>query len=316
MNTLSVSDLLTKLEEKYSQTGQSLTANLEGLLYLDYLKYWDYVQVETLLTLQKPKTNFPDEMIFIVYHQITELYFKLILWELEQIANETLPPAIFLEKIQRLNRYTQALVNSFDIMSVGMQPEQFKKFRMALLPASGFQSAQFRLIEIASTNFINLTTADFRTKTDTNNITTAEIYEHIYWKRGATETETGKKTITLQHFEEKYSETFLQWAYQYRDKNLYQKYLQIPTDCDEIEDIRKALREFDYLFNIEWALSHLKSAVRYLREQGKPIDATGGTNWTKYLPPNFQRIIFFPSLWSQEEKDEWGRKKVEDMLRM
>jgi tryptophan 2,3-dioxygenase len=313
MNYTSVNDLLSKLEEKYSQTGQSLTANLEGLLYLDYLKYWDYVQVETLLTLQKPKTNFPDEMIFIVYHQITELYFKLILWEIEQIANETMPPAIFLEKVQRLNRYTQALVNSFDIMSVGMQPEQFKKFRMALLPASGFQSAQFRLIEMAATHFINLTTAEFRAKANSNT-TTAQMYEHIYWKRGATETETGKKTITLQHFEEKYSETFLQWAYQYRDKNLYQRYLQLPADCEEITEIRKALRDFDYLFNVEWALSHLKSAVRYLREKGKPIDATGGTNWTKYLPPNFQRIIFFPSIWSEQEKDEWGRKKVEEML--
>ena len=310
-----VSELLGKLEEKYSQTGQSLAANLEGLLYLDYLKYWDYVQVETLLTLQKPKTNFPDEMIFIVYHQITELYFKLILWELEQIAEQSLPPAIFLEKVQRLNRYTQALVNSFDIMSVGMQPEQFKKFRMALLPASGFQSAQFRLIEIAATDFIHLATADFR-NTANHNTTTAEIYEHIYWKRGATETETGQKTITLQHFEEKYSKTFLQWAHQYKDKNLYQKYQQIPAECEAIDQIRKALREFDYLFNVEWTLSHLKSAVRYLREKGKPIDATGGTNWTKYLPPNFQKIIFFPSLWSEQEKDEWGRKKVEEMLKI
>ncbi|MFN3315321.1 MAG: tryptophan 2,3-dioxygenase family protein, partial [Raineya sp.] len=271
-------------------------------------------EVETLLTLQKPKTNFPDEMIFIVYHQITELYFKLILWELEQIANENLAPSLFLEKIQRLNRYTQALVNSFDIMSVGMQAEQFKKFRMALLPASGFQSAQFRLIEIAATDFANLTTSDFKSQIN-QNTTIKEIYEHIYWKRGATETQTGKKTITLQHFEEKYSETFLQWAYEYRDKNLYKRFLQI-SDCPEMEEIRKALREFDYLFNVEWSLSHLKSAVRYLLEQGRPIDATGGTNWTKYLPPNFQKIIFFPSLWSEQEKSEWGRKKVEEMLKI
>ena len=309
----SVTELLAKLEEKYSQTGQSLAANLEGLLYLDYLKYWDYVQVDTLLTLQKPKTHFPDEMVFIVYHQITELYFKLILWEIEQIADNQLTPSAFLDKICRINRYVQALVNSFDIMSIGMEAEQFKKFRMALLPASGFQSAQFRLIEIASTDFINLATAEFRQKAN-QNTTTAQIYEHIYWKRGATEAETGKKTITLQHFEEKYSETFLQWAYEFRDKNLYRKYLQI-TDCPELSAIKKALREFDYLFNVEWALSHLKSAVRYLREKGKPTDATGGTNWTKYLPPNFQKIIFFPLLWSEEEKNEWGRKKVEEMLK-
>ncbi|KOY87124.1 tryptophan 2,3-dioxygenase [bacterium 336/3] len=309
-----IETLLKKLEEKYSQTGQSLAANLEGLLYNDYLKYWDYIQVETLLTLQKPKTSIPDEMIFIMYHQITELYFRLILWEIEQIGNQRdIEAAWFLDKIQRINRYVETLVNSFDVMSVGMEAEQFKKFRMALLPASGFQSAQFRLIEISSTNFINLTHQDFRDKSNANT-TIPEIYEHIYWKRGATETATGKKTITLQHFEEKYSESFMQCAYEYRDKNIWEKYKELERKGVDVSAIQQALRNFDYLFNVEWALSHLKSAVRYLRESGKPIDATGGTNWTKYLPPNFQRIIFFPSLWTEEERQEWGRKKVEALL--
>jgi tryptophan 2,3-dioxygenase len=313
-NNATIQNLLQALEHKYSQTGQNLAANLEGLLHLDYLKYWDYIHVDTLLTLQKPKTRFPDEMVFIIYHQITELYFKLTLWEIEQIAAwQEIPTGEFLEKVQRIVRYIKALCNSFDIMSVGMQPEQFKKFRMALLPASGFQSAQFRLIEIASTDFVNLLSADFRAQI-TPNTTTAEMYEHIYWKRGATEAETGKKTITLQHFEEKYSTTFLEWAYKFRDKNLYQQFKKISPQDEMFEPIREALREMDYWFNVEWALAHLKSAVKYLREKGKPIDATGGTNWTKYLPPNFQKIIFFPSLWNETEKNEWGRKKVEEML--
>jgi len=67
--------------------GQSLDSYLDGLLLSNYLTYWDYIQVDTLLTLQNPKTDFPDEKIFIMYHQITELYFKLSLHEMEQIAN-------------------------------------------------------------------------------------------------------------------------------------------------------------------------------------------------------------------------------------
>ena len=59
----------------------------DGLLLSNYLTYWDYTHVETLLTLQNPKTDFPDEVIFIIYHQITELYFKLSLHELEQIGH-------------------------------------------------------------------------------------------------------------------------------------------------------------------------------------------------------------------------------------
>ena len=80
-----VQEKLKKLADKYSSTGQDLPSYLEGLLYADYLSYWDYIHLDTLLTLQTPKTDFPDENIFIIYHQINELYFKLILIEIEQI---------------------------------------------------------------------------------------------------------------------------------------------------------------------------------------------------------------------------------------
>ena len=76
---------INKLSEKYSATGQDLYSYLDGLLYADYIGYWNYINLETLLSLQRPKTDFPDEKIFIIYHQITELYFKLCLLELEQI---------------------------------------------------------------------------------------------------------------------------------------------------------------------------------------------------------------------------------------
>jgi tryptophan 2,3-dioxygenase len=79
---------LKKLQDKYAVMGQDLSSYLDGLLYADYLTYWDYIHVDTLLSLQNPKTQFPDEQVFIVYHQITELYFKLILTELEQIAQK------------------------------------------------------------------------------------------------------------------------------------------------------------------------------------------------------------------------------------
>ena len=73
------------LSEKYSATGQDLYSFLDGLLYSDYMGYWNYIHLDTLLSLQTPKTDFPDENIFIIYHQITELYFKLCLLEIEQI---------------------------------------------------------------------------------------------------------------------------------------------------------------------------------------------------------------------------------------
>src|ERR1043165_7073391 len=93
---------LRKLQQKYVALGQDLASYLDGLLYADYLTYWNYIHLDTLLSLQSPRTSFPDEKIFIMYHQITELYFKMTLHELEQIAEQQPLSADFL--VTRLTR--------------------------------------------------------------------------------------------------------------------------------------------------------------------------------------------------------------------
>ena len=197
-------DRIKLLDEKFQAMGQDLSSYLDGLLYADYLTYWDYIHLDTLLSLQSPKTQIPDEEIFIMYHQITELYFKLCLHEYNQIAEKKeLDVKFFTERIGRINRYFEGLISSFDIMVDGMDPKQFLKFRMSLLPASGFQSGQYRMIEICSTSFKNLVAKDVR-ETFSNEVNDEQIeamYQHIYWKAGATELATGKKTLTLVQFE-------------------------------------------------------------------------------------------------------------------
>ena len=74
------------LQEKYAAMGQDLSSYLDGLLYADYRTYWDLIHLDTLLSLQRPQTSFHDEVVFIVYHQITELYFKLTLHEFELMS--------------------------------------------------------------------------------------------------------------------------------------------------------------------------------------------------------------------------------------
>jgi tryptophan 2,3-dioxygenase len=301
---------LRELEEKYSLTGQDLLSNLEGLMYSNYLHYWDYIHLDTLLSLQTPRTDFPDEKIFIGYHQITELYFNLILWEIEQIANQSnLASKFFLERIMRINRYVKNLTYSFDIMVEGMEWEQFRQFRMALLPASGFQSAQFRMIEICSTDFIRLVGKEYVNEL-TEKADIEEIYPFIYWKQGATDTQTGKETITSIHFQQHYSKKFIDSAKEYRSKNLWQSYSQLAQD-ENTPKIIEVLREYDHLMNVDWRLSHYRSAVRYLKSGKEALEATGGTNWQQYLPPRFQRTIFYPALWQEDELAEWGKKWVE-----
>lgn len=302
-----LAEQLKKLQQKYAVMGQDLSSYLDGLLYSDYLTYWDYIHLDTLLSLQNPKTRFPDEKVFIVYHQITELYFNLILWEIEQVADrESLTEEFFITRVDRINRYFEALVNSFTIMVDGMEREQFLKFRMSLLPASGFQSAQYRLIEICSTDLINLVHLEFRESLLEYSDIEQQV-EHLYWRSGATELASGKKTLTLQQFEEKYLKTFRETGMKYRTRNLRKLY---QNNFPDSVAVKERLKQLDQLANVLWPLAHLKSAGRYLHRDPDDIKATGGTNWQKYLPPRFQKIMFFPELWSESEKQEWGKAGV------
>jgi tryptophan 2,3-dioxygenase len=307
--------LLNQLRQKYTKSGQDIKAYLEGLLHANYLNYWDYVEVDTLLTLQKPKTPIKDEVIFIIYHQITELYFRLTLHEMEQIAeqSENIDPDFFASRVKRMNSYFRNLTHSFEIMVDGMDHKQFLQYRMSLLPASGFQSAQYRMIEICATDLIHLVDKDYRNKISFNS-SIDEQFEHIYWKAGATELATGKKTLTLTQFEEKYSITLIDLAKNYATKNLWTTYKHMPADAHNHAELRQQLRQFDVNVNVNWPLQHYKSAVRYLHKNPEDIAATGGTNWQKYLPPRFQKRIFYPELWSENEMEEWGKQGIIDLL--
>jgi tryptophan 2,3-dioxygenase len=321
-----IDEKIRLLEEKYESMGQDMGSYLEGLLISNYLTYWDYTKVETLLTLQNPRTDYPDEMIFIMYHQITELYFKLCLHEFVQIAHngvkmlpngknegwqDKLDPAFFVERVTRINRYFEALTKSFDIMVEGMDRDQFLRFRMALLPASGFQSAQYRMIEISSTDFINLVDKSSRDQFLQEEKPYEEMFRYIYWNKGATELESGKKTLTLDQFEKKYSTVFIEMAKDFKGKNLWRKYLELSEKDRNDPAVKNALKELDVNVNVNWPLVHYKSAVRYLQQKEGDVPATGGTNWQKYLPPRFQRRVFYPSLWTAEELENWGKGWVE-----
>ena len=155
---------------------------------------------------------------------------------------------------------------------------------------------QYRKIEILSSDFINLVAKDKRTKHNAAS-TITEMFESIYWKDGATELESGRKTLTLTQFEERYKLELLALSEQCRTTNLWQVYLRLSKNDQNNPEVKVALRKIDANININWPLAHYKSAVRYLARSEKDIPATGGTNWQKYLPPRLQKRIFYPLLW-------------------
>ncbi len=298
-------DLLNKLETKYKNIDQKTDTHLEGLLWSKPITYWDYIQTDALLNLQVQRTTLPDEMVFIMYHQVNELLFKMILWEMNQLCHTDKPePTYFTEKLMRISRYFDMLTTSFDIMGDGMSIDQYMKFRNTLTPASGFQSAQYRFIEFSSTDLINLIDNRFRANID-RNTPYSHAFEHLYWQAAGKNHATGKKSFLLLEFEKKYKDGFLRHMEEYNTINVWRKFRLLPENDQKNPELIKAMRHYDHTVNITWVMGHLNAARKYIGDG----DATGGSDWKKYMHPKYQRRIFFPELWSQEELDNWGEEK-------
>ena len=298
--------ILEALEQKFDAINQKTETHLEGLLWSKPITYWDYIQTDVLLNLQTQRTVLPDEMVFIMYHQVNELLFKMILWEINQLCHTEKPETVFFtEKLRRISRYFNMLTTSFDIMGDGMEVEQYMKFRNTLTPASGFQSAQYRLIEFSSTDLINLIDYRFRASID-RDTPYSHAFEHLYWQAAGKDHATGEKSYLILAFEEKYREEFIRYMEEYNTINIWQKFKQLPEADQKNEELVKAMRHYDHTVNITWVMGHLNAARKYIDSGKGSGEATGGSDWKKYMHPKYQRRIFFPELWSEEELKNWG----------
>src|SRR5712691_6888496 len=119
----------------------------------EQLSYGTYLRVPELLSLQTPLGDPPvhDELLFIIVQQVQELWFKQMLYELHAIVQllqeRNIPDAIRL--LTRVNRIVRAVASEVDILAM-MPPREFHGFRRVLTPSSGFESHQFRELELAS----------------------------------------------------------------------------------------------------------------------------------------------------------------------
>jgi len=305
-NKTNSEEILEALEQKFDAINQKTETHLEGLLWSKPITYWDYIQTDALLNLQTQRTVLPDEMVFIMYHQVNELLFKMILWEINQLCHIDKPKTdFFTEKLRRISRYFDMLTTSFDIMGDGMEVEQYMKFRNTLTPASGFQSAQYRFIEFSSTDLINLIDYRFRASID-RNTPYSHAFEHLYWQAAGKDYQTGEKSFLILEFERKYREEFLRYMEEYNTINIWQKFKQLPDADQKDRELVNAMRHYDYTVNVTWVMGHLNAAKKYIDSGKGSGEATGGSDWKKYMHPKYQRRIFFPELWSEEELKNWG----------
>ena len=303
--------LINDISKKFEALGQNAETHFEGLLHGKPLNYWDYIQTDALLNLQIQRSTVPDEMVFIVYHQINELLFKMILWEIEQVAfKKDLKADFFSSRLDRISRYFDMLSSSFKIMGEGMDVEQYMKFRKTLAPASGFQSAQYRMIEFASTELINLIDYRFRS-TINRNTPFRHAFEHLYWQAAGKDHQTGEKSLMIRLFEEKYMDTFIRFMKDYNTRNIWTLFQNLPSNEKENLKLVNSLRHYDHTVNVKWVMEHYNTASHYLESGKKKEEATGGSDWKKYMHPKYQRRVFFPKLWTNDEMKNWGEQNLE-----
>ena len=128
----------------------------------------------------------------------------------------------------------------------------------------------------------------------------------MYWQAAGKDYKTGEKSYLLSSFEKKYHKEFVEFTQEYNTINLYAKFKGLPEKVRQDPHLVKAMRHFDYTVNITWVIAHFNAAKHYLTNGGEITEATGGSDWTKYMHPKYQRRIFFPELWSEQERKDWG----------
>lgn len=252
------------------------------------LTYNDYLKVEELLKLQVPQSTPPhhDEMLFIVIHQAYELWFKLILHELDQAA-ECMQKAEVLQTrhfIQRSVEILKLLVQQIHILET-MRPADFLEFRDRLNPASGFQSLQFREVEFLAGMKDERYLDYFKNR--------PEVLGSLKKRLEAPSLpEAYHKLLAKQGFATKNNEQVLQSL-----KTIYQN----PQEHLPIYLLSESLLEFDEYLGF-WREHHVRVVERIIGFKR----GTGGSSGVGYLQSTTTKKAF-PLLWEVRTLLEKGQ---------
>lgn len=255
------------------------------------LTYNDYLKVPELLELQVPQSEpaHHDEMLFIVIHQAYELWFKLILHEMECAADEMREGRVLRAQhfVNRIVQIMKLLVQQIHVLET-MSPVEFLEFRDRLMPASGFQSLQFREIEFFAglkeprylTYFKNRPDLLSKLEARLQGPDFRAIYFDLLRKQGfkipadALEAEASEDPLAR----EKTIRGFV---------DIYQR----PTEHLPLYLLSESLVEFDEYLGL-WREHHVRVVERVIGFKR----GTGGSSGVAYLRATTSKKCF-PSLW-------------------
>jgi tryptophan 2,3-dioxygenase len=275
-----------------AQTPAAAQAPVDEGAQLDFssdMSYGDYLQLDALLTAQHPRSPDPNELLFIIQHQTSELWMKLMLHELHgamaAIAADDLPPAF--KMLARVSRVMEQLVHAWDVLAT-MTPPEYSAIRPYLARSSGFQSWQYRCIEFALGNKNAVMLRPHAHRSEVLAVVQAayeapSLYDHalrLLARRGL--------PVPVSHTERDWSHRYEQsqavqaaWLHVYRSPREHWDLYQLGEELTDLEDAFRL-----------WRFRHVTTVERVIGFKR----GTGGTGGVSYLRKMLD-VVLFPELW-------------------
>ena len=271
--------------------GETIVAEEKAQLdFSNSTSYGDYLHIDTILSAQKPLSPSHDVMLFIIQHQTSELWMKLMLHELSaairNIANDELGAAF--KMLARVSKIMEQLVHAWDVLAT-MTPPEYTAMRPYLGQSSGFQSFQYRCIEfsLGNKNAAMLQPhahAPERLALVQAAYTAPSLYDEslrLLARRGI--------AVPTTHTQRDWSQPYVAskqveqaWLQVYRDPKAHWDLYQLGEELTDLEDAFRL-----------WRFRHVTTVERIIGFKR----GTGGTGGVSYLRKMLD-VVLFPEIWS------------------
>ncbi len=253
------------------------------------MSYGDYLHIDQILSAQRPLSTAPDELLFIIQHQTSELWMKLALHELstcrQAIAQDRLREAF--KMLARVSRIFEQLNNAWDVLRT-MTPSDYTTFRESLGQSSGFQSWQYRLIEYALGNRNLAMLRPHAHRPDLLALLTAELARPTLYDEALRALARQGLPVPEAVLTRDLGQTWTQsdgvqavWAQVYRAPDQHWEAYELAEKLVDLEDYFR-----------RWRFNHLTTVTRVIGMKR----GTGGTSGAAYLARMLE-VELFPELW-------------------
>jgi len=253
------------------------------------MSYGDYLQLDAILTAQKPLSPAHDELLFIVQHQTSELWMKLMLHELRaaiaHVARDELPPAF--KMLARVSKIMEQLVHAWDVLAT-MTPPEYSAMRPYLGQSSGFQSYQYRSIEFALGNKNRAMLKPHEHRSDLlEQVQAAYAAPSLYDEALRLLARRGIP-VPPSHTDRDWTQPYVEsdaveeaWLTVYRDPQTHWDLYQLGEELTDLEDAFRL-----------WRFRHVTTVERVIGFKR----GTGGTGGVSYLRKMLD-VVLFPEIW-------------------